>query len=80
MIIVGYNAFIPHFKLANFLTSYIGVAVYAINIVSWKIFARTRHVKAEEMDLITGRLEYQQIEEAERDNQTTNEKNEEKLA
>ncbi|KGO42315.1 Amino acid/polyamine transporter I [Penicillium expansum] len=76
----GYNAFIPHFKLANFLTSYIGVAVYAINIVSWKIFARTRHVKAEEMDLITGRLEYQQIEEAERDNQTTNEKNEEKLA
>ncbi|KAK4871121.1 hypothetical protein LT330_000358 [Penicillium expansum] len=75
-----YNAFIPHFKLANFLTSYIGVAVYAINIVSWKIFARTRHVKAEEMDLITGRLEYQQIEEAERDNQTTNEKNEEKLA
>lgn len=74
VIITGYNAFIPQFKLADFITSYIGIVVYAINIISWKIVARSRRVRAKEMDLITGRLEFQQLEEAERSNLTTDEK------
>ncbi|CAI7589567.1 unnamed protein product [Penicillium glandicola] len=66
----GYNAFIPKFTLSSFLTSYIGVAIYIVNVTSWKILGRSRRVRAEEMDLTTGRREFQEIEEAERDNQT----------
>lgn len=51
----GYNAFIPHFQVDKFLTSYIGIVVYLANIAWWKIFKKTRRVRPEEMDLVTGR-------------------------
>lgn len=54
----GYSAFIPKFKLAQFITSYIGIVVYVINILVWKFWKRTRRVRADEMDLHTGRRDY----------------------
>lgn len=50
----GFAAFMP-FTTAKFLTSYIGIAVYLINILWWKVFKKTKQVRPEEMDLQTGR-------------------------
>lgn len=51
----GYAAFIPHFQVDKFLTSYIGIPVYIINVLWWKFFKKTKRVKPEEVDLVTGR-------------------------
>lgn len=51
----GYAAFIPHFQVDRFMTSYIGIPVYIVNILVWKWLKKTKRVKPEEMDLITGR-------------------------
>ncbi|KAF4972262.1 hypothetical protein FSARC_1159 [Fusarium sarcochroum] len=52
----GYGAFIPHFTVDKFITSYIGVVVYLGNIVFYKFWRRTKRVPLTEMDLATGRL------------------------
>ncbi|KAM0185393.1 hypothetical protein ACHAPQ_010021 [Fusarium lateritium] len=52
----GYGAFIPHFKVDTFITSYIGVVVYLGNIVFYKFWRRTKRVPLKEMDLVSGRL------------------------
>ena len=53
----GFAAFTPKFAIDKFMTSYIGVPVYVINILWWKFLKRTRRVRPEEMDLTTGRRE-----------------------
>ncbi|KAK1623665.1 dicarboxylic amino acid permease [Colletotrichum phormii] len=53
----GYNAFIPKFTVSTFMTSYIGVAIYLVNIFSYKAYAKTRRVELHSMDLVTNRLE-----------------------
>ncbi|KAK4041099.1 amino acid permease/ SLC12A domain-containing protein [Parachaetomium inaequale] len=55
IIFSGYSAFIPHFQVDKFLTSYIGIAVYVINILWWKVVKKTKRVLPEEADLLTGR-------------------------
>lgn len=50
----GFAAFMP-FKVDKFITSYIGIPIYVINICWWKIFKKTKKVRPEEMDLQTGR-------------------------
>lgn len=55
IIFSGYSAFIPHFQVDKFLTSYIGIPVYIINIIWWKLFKKTKRVRSEEVDLVTGR-------------------------
>lgn len=64
--LTGYNAFMPKFDPATFVTCYIGIAVYLINIFGWKFIKRTKRVKANEMDLVTGRREFEVVEELER--------------
>ena len=44
------------------MTCYIGIAVYLVNITAWKLLKRTRRVKALEMDLVTGRREFEEVE------------------
>lgn len=44
------------------MTCYIGIAVYLVNIIGWKLLKRTRRVKALEMDLVTGRREFEEME------------------
>ena len=51
----GFAAFIPVFQVDKFITSYIGIPVYLINIFAWKFIKGTKRVRAEEMDLVTGR-------------------------
>lgn len=51
----GFTAFTPTFKIDKFMTSYIGIPVYLINILWWKLFKKTKRVQLEEMDLQTGR-------------------------
>ncbi|PLB52536.1 dicarboxylic amino acid permease [Aspergillus steynii IBT 23096] len=60
----GYNAFIPEFTLSSFLTCYLGIVVYLGNICTWKVIRRTKRVKASEMDLVSGRREFEEEEMA----------------
>lgn len=61
----GYNAFIPKFDISKFMTSYIGIAIYVVNILVWKIWHRTSRVKASSMDLYTDRKRFEdEAEEA----------------
>ncbi|KAF0324441.1 dicarboxylic amino acid permease [Colletotrichum asianum] len=53
----GYNAFIPKFTVSTFMTSYIGIAIYVVNIISYKLYAKTNKVDLDSMDLHTNRLE-----------------------
>jgi len=50
----GFAAFMP-FQVDKFITSYIGIPVYIINVIWWKLYKKTKRVKPEEMDLRTGR-------------------------
>lgn len=47
----GYAAFVPHFDISRFVTSYIGVLAYLMEIFAWKWLHRTRRVKSEDMGL-----------------------------
>jgi amino acid transporter len=39
------------------MTSYIGIAIYLVNIISYKVYAKTKKVELATMDLVTNRLE-----------------------
>lgn len=39
------------------MTSYIGIAIYMVNIISYKLYAKTKKVELNTMDLATNRLE-----------------------
>lgn len=53
--VLGFSAFIATFDLTKFITSYIGVLVYVVNFVAWKIFTRCKRVSPDEMDLTSDR-------------------------
>jgi amino acid transporter len=55
IIFSGYAAFIPYFQVDKFLTAYIGIPVYIINVLWWKFVKKTKRVRPEEADLVTGR-------------------------
>ncbi|KAK3369480.1 amino acid permease/ SLC12A domain-containing protein [Lasiosphaeria ovina] len=55
IIFSGYSAWFPFFQVDKFITSYIGIPVYVLNIIWWKLFKKTKRVKPSEVDLITGR-------------------------
>ncbi|KAF7363396.1 AA-permease domain-containing protein [Mycena sanguinolenta] len=57
----GFDTFLP-FQLANFLTSYIGIPVFACLYSGYKIFYRTKQIPVDKVDLVTG---LQSIDEAE---------------
>ncbi|KAF2019330.1 dicarboxylic amino acid permease [Aaosphaeria arxii CBS 175.79] len=61
----GYNAFMPSFRVSTFMTCYIGVFVYLVNIFAWKFFYKTKMVTAQNMDLITDRKRFEEVEEEE---------------
>lgn len=48
--IAGYSAFIHGFTLSTFMTSYIGIAVYLVNIVGWRLLRRTQRVSPKAVD------------------------------
>jgi amino acid transporter len=40
----GYNAFIPTFQYKTFITTYIGIAVYLLMIIFWKIYHKSKRI------------------------------------
>ncbi|KAJ6086810.1 hypothetical protein N7467_005724 [Penicillium canescens] len=50
----GFEIFLFSFDYKNFIVQYIGVPVYLLCIFGYKIYFRTRRVKAFEADLVTG--------------------------
>ncbi|GME79901.1 unnamed protein product [Ambrosiozyma monospora] len=52
-IIKNFTAFIHGFDYKSFITGYIGIPIYLIAIVSWKVIKKTKRVKPEEADLVT---------------------------
>jgi yeast amino acid transporter len=48
--------------VSRFLTCYIGIAVYVFNIFMCKVLKKTKRVKAHEMDLVSGRREFEELE------------------
>ncbi|KAL7760753.1 hypothetical protein ACKLNR_007288 [Fusarium oxysporum f. sp. zingiberi] len=62
IIFSGYSAFIGGFKVSKFITSYLGIVLYLLNIAVFKLWKRTKRVKAHEMDLVRGRRMYEREE------------------
>ncbi|KAJ9498175.1 hypothetical protein H2202_006326 [Exophiala xenobiotica] len=56
--ISGYTAFLTPFNVATFVTSYLVIVIFVILYLGWKILKKTKWVKLEEMDLVTGRASY----------------------
>ncbi|KAK5204507.1 hypothetical protein LTR41_009679 [Exophiala xenobiotica] len=56
--ISGYTAFLTPFNVATFVTSYLVIVIFVILYLGWKFLKKTKWVKLEEMDLVTGRASY----------------------
>ncbi|GAA5825401.1 hypothetical protein JCM11251_006968 [Rhodosporidiobolus azoricus] len=54
----GFDAFTPRFKHETFITHYLGIPIYAILYAGWKIRYKTKIIPLAEVDLLTGRKEY----------------------
>ncbi|KAK7219885.1 hypothetical protein V2G26_007888 [Clonostachys chloroleuca] len=65
IIFSGYTAFIGGFKLDKFITSYLGIVLYLVNILLFKVWKRTKRIRSAEMDLVSGRRMYEEEEEEE---------------
>ena len=57
IIFQGFDAFVPTFVADKFVTKYIGIAVYIVNFLAWKMFKKTKPVRPKDMDLDTNRLD-----------------------
>ncbi|KAK0503212.1 dicarbixylic amino acid permease [Armillaria luteobubalina] len=49
----GYDTFMP-FKTDTFITSYIGIPVFIVLYVGYKLYYRTKQIPPEHVDLVTG--------------------------
>ncbi len=49
----GYDTFMP-FKTDTFITSYIGIPVFIVCYVGYKLYYRTKQIPPEHVDLVTG--------------------------
>ncbi|KAG5655278.1 hypothetical protein KAF25_010430 [Fusarium avenaceum] len=58
----GYDAFIPHFKPDIFVLKYLGTALFVFNVIWWKIYKTTSYLAPENVDLLTGRREFEEME------------------
>ena len=50
----GFQVFIHGFDYKNFIVQYIGLPLYLLCIVGYKLYYRTRRVRGYEADLVTG--------------------------
>ena len=53
----SFTAFIPTFDAKTFITGYIGIPLYVILIVGYKLALHTRWIRSDEADLFTGKHE-----------------------
>lgn len=59
----GYDAFIPHFKASTFILKYLGIIIFVLNVVWWKIMKGTEKIQSSRVDLSTGRREFERHED-----------------
>ena len=52
---LGYDAFIPHSTPTTFVLKYLGVIIFVINVIWWKLVKGMRRIKALDVDLVTNR-------------------------
>jgi len=55
VLIYGYKTLLHPFETVNFIISYIVIVIFVVLGVFWKVWKKTRFVKLEEMDLVSGR-------------------------
>lgn len=60
--IQGYDAFIPHFKVDTFILKYLGTILFIFNAAWWKVSKRTTFWAPTDVDLTTGRREWDETE------------------
>lgn len=59
---IGFDTFIP-FTKDTFITSYIGIPIFFIFWIGYKLYYQTKQIAAEKVDLITGKKEIDDEEE-----------------
>lgn len=57
----GFYAFIP-FDAKSFVTAYVGIPIYFLLYIFWKVFRRTKVVPPEEADIFTGKAALDAVE------------------
>lgn len=58
VLVQGWSAFSPEFKVVDFVSYYIEIAIMVVMFVGWKLLKKTRFVRLREMDLVTDRAPY----------------------
>jgi yeast amino acid transporter len=53
---IGWDSFVP-WSTRGFITAYFGLALGALTFVFWKVYRRTKFVRASEIDLVSGKKE-----------------------
>nr|CRX79058.1 hypothetical protein ls5930a1_00104 [Leucosporidium scottii] len=61
----GFDAFVPTFNHKTFITSYFGLPVYFIMLFGYKLYYKTELIPLTEVDLVSGRREFDEDEAAE---------------
>ncbi|GAA5918751.1 hypothetical protein JCM6882_007723 [Rhodosporidiobolus microsporus] len=54
----GFDAFTPRFNHETFITHYLGIPIYAVLYFGFKFYKKTKVIPLAEVDLLTGRKEY----------------------
>ncbi|GAA5847632.1 hypothetical protein JCM5353_004163 [Sporobolomyces roseus] len=60
----GFDSFTPRFAHDTFITNYLGIPIYIALYAGHKLWHKTRVIKPEEVDLISGRKEFDMDESA----------------
>lgn len=74
LIFKGFTAFIHEFNYKSFITNYIGMPVFALLYIGWKLAHRTKLLSADEIDLVTGARDADIEEEEKEDVETLTKK------
>ncbi|WEW59168.1 hypothetical protein PRK78_004637 [Emydomyces testavorans] len=61
----GYTAFLRPFSAENFVINYVLLPVFVVFVVFWKLYKKTKFVKLAEMDIWTGRRDYENLSDIE---------------
>lgn len=58
VLVQGWSAFSPTFKVVDFISYYIEIAIMVVMFVGWKILKRTKFVRLRDMNFVTDRAPY----------------------
>ncbi|WVR04493.1 hypothetical protein IAU60_001497 [Kwoniella sp. DSM 27419] len=65
-LLVGFSVFLKgNWNISDFLANYIGIPIYIIPFVLWKVIKKTKFQRASEIDLWSGRFDPSEAEEEE---------------